>query len=127
MPFTHCLLIQPKCFAVLFVVNFTVANICNILGQLSYHLAKLIGDRLSNGILMRSLVVVIIVTIQLLVSVVVARAIILLISGDVEQNPGPESIDCMYSILRVNVFTIYSCMYKASSLNGCGYISPRVY
>ena len=104
MPFTHCLLIQPKCFAVLFVVNFTVANICNVLGQLSYHLAKLIGDRLSNGILMRSLVVVIIVTMQLLVSVVVARAIIfflLLISGDVERNPGPENIDCMY-----NVFTI---------------------
>ena len=93
-------MIQPKCFAVLFVVNFTTGNICNVLGKLSNHLTKLIGDRLSNGILMKSLVVVVIVTIQLLVSVVVARAIIfflLLISGDIERNPGPENIDCMYT------------------------------
>ena len=75
-----------------------MGNLCNILGNIHNYLTKLIGDRLSNGILMRSLVVVIVVTIQLLVSVVVARAIIfllLLISGDVEQNPGPGNIDCM--------------------------------
>ena len=97
MSFVRCVLIQPKCFAVLFVVNFTTGNISNVLGKISNHLTKLIGDRLSNGILTRSLVVVIIVTIQLLVSVVVARAIIfflLLISGDVEQNRGPGHIDC---------------------------------
>ena len=96
----HCLLIQPKCFAVLFVVNITMGNICYVLGKVSNYLTKLIGDRLSNGILTRSLVVVIIVTIQLLVSVVVARAIVyllLLISGDVERNPGPGNIDCMYT------------------------------
>ena len=84
--------------AVLFVVNFMMGNICNVLGKLSHHLTKLIGDRLSNGILMKSLVVVIIVIIQLLVSVLVARAIIfflLLISGDIEQDPGPGNIDCM--------------------------------
>ena len=78
----------------MFVVNFMTGNICNVLGKLSNHLTKLIGDRLSNGILMRSLVVVIVVTIQLLVSVVVARAITLLISGDIERNPGPGHIDC---------------------------------
>ena len=95
MASVHCLLIQPECFAALFVVNFTTGNICNVLGKLSSHLTKLIGDRLSNGILMKSLVVVIIVTIQLLVSVVVARAITLLISGDVERDPGPGHIGCM--------------------------------
>ena len=85
-------------------MNFTTGNICNVLRKLSNHLTKLIGDRLSNGILMKSLVVVIIVTIQLLVSVEVARAIILfllLISGDVERNPGPGHIDCMQP--KVNV------------------------
>ena len=79
-------------------MNFTTGNICNVLGKHSNHLTKLIGDRLSNGILMRSLVVVVVVTIQLLVSVVVARAIIfflLLISGDVERSRGPGHIDCM--------------------------------
>ena len=95
MPFTHCLLIQPKCFAVLFVVNFMTGNISNVPGKISNRLTKLIGDRFSNGTLMSSLVVVIVVTIQLLVSVVVARTIILLISGDVEQDPGPRHIDCM--------------------------------
>ena len=87
-------------------MNFTTGNIRNVLGKLSHHLTKIIGDRLSNGILMRSLVVVIIVTIQLLVSVMVARAIIyflLLISGDIEQDPGPGHIDCMQP--KVNVFT----------------------
>ena len=79
----------------MFVVNFMTGNIYNVLGKLSHHLTKIIRDRLSNGILMKSLVVVIIVTIQLLVSVMVARVIIfflLLTSGDVERNPGP---DCM--------------------------------
>ena len=79
-------------------MNFTMGNICNVLGKISNHLTNLIGDRLLSGILMKSLVVVIIVTIQLLVSVVVARAIIyilLLISGDVERNRGPGHIDCM--------------------------------
>ena len=76
-------------------MNFTTRNISNVLGKLSNYLTRLIGDRLSNGILMRSLVVVVIVTIQLLVSIVVARAIILLISGDVERTPGPGNTDCM--------------------------------
>ena len=81
-------------------MNFTTRNICNVLEKISNHLTKLIGDRLSSGILMKSLVVVVIVTIQLLVSVVVARAIIyflLVISGDVEQSRGPGNIDCMYT------------------------------
>ena len=80
-------------------MNFTTGNICNVLGKLSNHLTKLIGDRLSNGILMKSLVVVIIVTIQLLVSVEVARAIIyfpLVISRDIERSRGPGNMDCMY-------------------------------
>ena len=72
-----------------------MANICNVLGKLSNHLTKLIGDRFANEILTRSLVVVIVVTIQLLVSVVVACAIILPTSRDVEQTPGPGNIDCM--------------------------------
>ena len=87
-------------------MNFTTGNICDVLGKIPNHLTKLIGDRLSNGILIKSLVVVIVVTIQLLVSVVVARAIIfflLLISGDVERNPGPGHIDCMQP--KVNVLT----------------------
>ena len=82
----------------MFVLNFMMGNICNVLGKVSNRLTILIGDRLSNGILMRSLMVVIVVTIRLLVSVVIARAIIfflLLISGDVERNPGPGNIDCM--------------------------------
>ena len=70
-------------------------NISNVLGKLSNRLTKPIGDRLLNGILMRSLVAVIVVTIQLLVLVVVARAIILQISGDVQRNRGPGHIDCM--------------------------------
>ena len=84
-------------------MNFTMGNICDVLGKISNHLTKFIGDRLSNGILMKSLVVAIIVTIQLLVSVVVACAIILRISGDIEQDPGPGHIDCKQP--KVNVFT----------------------
>lgn len=51
------------------------------------------GSAVSDGNLKQSLLVVIVVAAQLLVSVAVARTIIfllLLISGDVEQNPGPD-------------------------------------
>ena len=51
------------------------------------------GGKASNGNLKKSLLVVVVVSIQLLVSVSVARAVIfflLLSSGDVEQNPGPD-------------------------------------
>ena len=70
-------------------------NICNVIPN---HLTSVFRDRLSNGILMKSLVVVIVVTIQLFVSVVVAHTIIyllLLISGNLERNPGPEHTECM--------------------------------
>ena len=49
-------------------------------------------DILCQGSPRQSLVVVVVVTIQLLVTVSVARSVIfflLLTSGDVEQNPGP--------------------------------------
>ena len=51
------------------------------------------GSKISSGSLKKSFLVVVMVSLQLLVSVSVARAIIfflLLTSGDVEQNPGPE-------------------------------------
>ena len=47
---------------------------------------------------MWSFVIVLIATIQLCVTAVVARAIIffqLLNSGDVEENPGPRQTECM--------------------------------
>ena len=60
---------------------------------------SLYGDKMPSKSLWQSLIIVLIATIQLCASVMVARAIIffhLLTSGDVEQNPGPmqNGLDC---------------------------------
>ena len=92
--------------AVLFVVNLFTEKVRILLGKITNHLVKLthFGDHLSNRTLMKSLVIVIVVAIQVFVSVMVAVAIIyflLLTSGDVEQNPGPEQIDRKLTVLHV--------------------------
>ena len=86
------------------MVNSILAVINYLLEMVAKPLTFLLlcGDRIPSGSLRQSFIVVFITTIQLCVSVVVARAIIffhLLTSGDVEQNPGPVQIefDCKYS------------------------------
>ena len=72
----------------------------NLLLNCSCAMLKKISDSLSSGFKMSteglqlSLIVVIIVSIQLLVAAAISRAVISLIlmtSGDIERNPGPQS------------------------------------
>ena len=82
----------------LYAVNSVISGVSGLVRSIAKPVAKWTtettesGDMLYQGSSKRSLVVVVIVTIQLLVTVSVARSVIfflLLTSGDVEQNPGP--------------------------------------
>ena len=78
----------------MYAVNSVISGVSCLVQSIAEPVAKWTesDDMLSQGSPRRSLVVVVIVTIQLLVTVSVARSVIfflLLTSGDVEQNPGP--------------------------------------
>ena len=78
--------------AVVYVVNLVTSGIGHILRKVAEKVIKW-GDKMFNGNLKKSFAVVVMVMVQLLVSVSVARTIIfflLMTSGDVERNPGPE-------------------------------------
>ena len=65
---------------------------------------------------MKSFAVVVMVTVQLLVSVSVARAIIfflLMTSGDVEQNPGPEYTGMLLAFWLFDTFPSYTACLMA--------------
>ena len=78
----------------MYVMNSVTSGISFLIRAITAPLLKWIqnDDMLSQGSPRQSLIVVIIVAIQLLVTVAVAHSVIfflLLTSGDVEQNPGP--------------------------------------
>ena len=76
-------------------MNSVISGVSGLVRSIAEPVAKWTTESdgmLSQGSLKRSLIVVVIVTIQLLVTVSVARSVIfflLLTSGDVEENPGP--------------------------------------
>ena len=87
--------------AVSYVVNFLMTLINYLLEMIAKPLtfSSLYVEKMPSGSLRQSLIIVLIATIQLCASVIVAHAIIffrLLTSGDVEQNPGPiqNEFDC---------------------------------
>ena len=84
-------------------MNYVTAQILGMIASL-YSKWILYGDKLPDGSLLRSFVIVVLASVQLFVTVMVARAIIyfhLLTSGDVEENPGPGHTECM---LIVTIF-----------------------
>lgn len=89
--------------AVSFVVNSVMVLITYLLDRIAkcFTFVSLCSDKMPSGTLRQSFVIVLIATIQLCASVLVARAIIffhLLTSRDVERNPGPvqNELDCEY-------------------------------
>ena len=78
----------------MYAVNSVISGVNGLVRSIAEPVIKwTVGDNIvCQGSPRQSLVVVVIVTIQLLVTVSVAHSIIfflLLTSGDVEQNPGP--------------------------------------
>ena len=92
----------------MYVMNSMTSGVSHLLRAITEPSAKWTQneDMLSQGSVMRSLVVVIMLAIQLLVTASVARSIIfflLLTSGDVEQNPGPCQTEGISSTLHVHL------------------------
>lgn len=90
-------------------IHLAVLFLVNIASAMFTYLLRKIGKGIANWTLcdhkvsrLKSLVIYIIAKVQRSVSVIVARAVIffhLLISGDVEQNPGPEQSECMSTVI----------------------------
>ena len=89
----------------MFVVNSMISGVSSLVRVITESVVKWTMQNDNNimlyqGSSWRSLVVVVIVTIQLLMTVSVAHSIIfflLLTSGDVEQNPGPPQTEGILS------------------------------
>ena len=82
------------------MVNLLLTGISSVFERITENLVKSIpGCGLPPGSLRLSLIVVVVVTVQLLVSMSISRAVIFLLlmtSGDVERNPGPETSGMFY-------------------------------
>ena len=93
--------------AAVYVVNSMISGVNGLVRVITEPVVKWTmqnDNMLYQGSPRRSLAVVVVVTIQLLVTVSVARSIIfflLLTSGDVEQNPGPPQTEGI--IMLVNL------------------------
>ena len=87
----------------MYAVNLVTSGINYVLRKVTEKVIKW-EDKRS---LTKSFAVVVMVTVQLLVSVSVARAIIfflLMTSGDVEQNPGPERTGMLIAFWLFDTF-----------------------
>ena len=77
------------------MVNLLLTGVSSVFKRITENLVKSIpGCGLPPGSLRLSLIVAVVVTLQLLVSMSISRAVIFLLlmtSGDVERNPGPET------------------------------------